>query len=316
MAIFRVPLLSLLMLALVGCATFNKKPLPEDKYGSKCNHPSPHIFKITTKDVKQNSSEKSEFYESTPTKVFSGIKSANIADSTATISVFSKGYYEQYSAPLIETIREKHREAKPGLGLFSTVLMLGLYPVLAYNDFSEVTFGCTDKTFVMSEPDSTKKVKTGNSEWTGITEPHKFLVSGFDKGYEFSAETIDLSNAILNTDLTEKTTVKVTCLDCNLLGQEEQDLYKDVKQYVELSADFREVKAKLVAEEKTRKTEQAHRDKEAAIQRVIDAKEVLERRKEAQGVPLNEFKAQCQSLGFKLGSEEYGNCVLELNDAK
>lgn len=31
---------------------------------------------------------------------------------------------------------------------------------------------------------------------------------------------------------------------------------------------------------------------------------------------LEEFKAQCQDLGFKAGTSDFGNCVLELNDSK
>ena len=34
--------------------------------------------------------------------------------------------------------------------------------------------------------------------------------------------------------------------------------------------------------------------------------------------PLNleDFKAQCKELGFKVGTPDFGNCVLELNDSK
>ena len=316
MTLSKILILIILTLSLIGCATTTKKPLPDDKYGSKCNYPEQKYFKITTKDIKQNSTEKREFYEDTPIRIFSGIKSANIVDALSTISVFSKGYYEQYSAPLIETIREKHREGRPGVGFFTTLFMLGLFPVVAYNDFVELTFGCTDKSFVSAEPDTTKKVKTGKGEWRDVIMDHQFLISGFDKDYAFSEGTIDLSKAILNTDLTKNTTVKITCLDCDLLGSEEQNLYKDVKKTVEITSDFREIKATLVAKEKTRRIEQAQHDKEAAIQRVIDEKEDLQRRKETQGVPLSGFKDQCKELGFKEGTQDFGNCVLELNDSK
>ena len=170
--------------------------------------------------------------------------------------------------------------------------------------------------------DQTRKVKTGKSEWRDTHKAHKILISGFDKDYELTTsnnpdpEEYDLSPYILNTDLTKNTTIKITCLDCDLLGQEEQTLYKDAKKTVEITADFREIKATLLAEEKTKRIEQAQRDKEAAIQRVVDAKEALQRRKETQGVPLGQFKEQCQALGFKVGSADYGNCVLELNDSK
>jgi hypothetical protein len=31
---------------------------------------------------------------------------------------------------------------------------------------------------------------------------------------------------------------------------------------------------------------------------------------------LEEFKAQCQELGFNVGTSDFGNCVLQLNAAK
>jgi hypothetical protein len=127
---------------------------------------------------------------------------------------------------------------------------------------------------------------------------------------------INLSEAILNTDFTKTTTIKITCLDCDLLGEEEQALYKYAKKTVEITADFRAIKADLIVEAEKKKVAQVKHDKEVAIQRVVQAKEDLQRKKEAQSVPLNEFKAQCQELGFKLGSKEFGNCVLELNEAK
>ena len=38
--------------------------------------------------------------------------------------------------------------------------------------------------------------------------------------------------------------------------------------------------------------------------------------KKTTSVNLVEFKVQCKELGFKAGTQDFGNCVLELNDAK
>jgi hypothetical protein len=37
---------------------------------------------------------------------------------------------------------------------------------------------------------------------------------------------------------------------------------------------------------------------------------------EPEYAPLSGFKAQCKVLGFKEGTQDFGNCVLELNEAK
>jgi hypothetical protein len=36
----------------------------------------------------------------------------------------------------------------------------------------------------------------------------------------------------------------------------------------------------------------------------------------ANPINLEDFKAQCKKLGFKAGTQDFGNCVLELNDSK
>ena len=38
--------------------------------------------------------------------------------------------------------------------------------------------------------------------------------------------------------------------------------------------------------------------------------------KQNQSVNLEEFKVQCKALGFKVGTTDFGNCVLQLNEAK
>ena len=38
--------------------------------------------------------------------------------------------------------------------------------------------------------------------------------------------------------------------------------------------------------------------------------------KKTTSVNLDEFKAQCKELGFKAGTQDFGNCVLELNEGK
>jgi hypothetical protein len=219
--------------------------------------------KYTIVETKQKN-----YYEdsdpSDPKKHFSSIESVSLNGSKIFLQLVDKSLYEEYSAPVITYLREVRN-----------------------------FIGHIEKTTTNPSVDVTKEVKTGKSEWRNIKryQYHKFLISGFDKDYEFSVssaqEEYDLSPYILNTNLIKNTTIKITCLDCVLQGQQEQSLYKEMKKTVEITADFRTIKANLI-----------------------------KIRKESQGVPLNEFKAQCQALGFKLGSTEYGNCVLELNDEK
>ena len=94
-------------------------------------------------------------------------------------------------------------------------------------------------------------------------------------------------------------------MDCELQGSEEQNKYKDLKKTVEITADFRAIKENFISAEKFKLIEQNLNDKES-----------LKIRKQDQGLPLEGFKAQCKELGFKAGTTAFGNCVLELNEAK
>ena len=156
-----------------------------------------------------------------------------------------------------------------------------------------------------------------NAEKINGSVLHKFLISGFNRDYEYKGENnIDLTQAILATNLTSSTNLKITCLDCDLLGSEEQKLYKSAKKTVELTYDFRPAKESFFIEkalqEKVDK-ENLIKEKEIAIK---EKEEYLNAQKERNGAPINRFKEQCMQLGFKAGTQDFGNCVLELNDAK
>ena len=160
-----------------------------------------------------------------------------------------------------------------------------------------------------------------NAEKINGSVIHKFLISGFNRDYEYKGENnIDLTQAILATNFTGSTNLKITCIDCDLLGPEEQKLYKDTKKTIELTYDFRSIKESLsikkAIQDKTEKENiriRAIREKEIAIQ---EQKDNLNAQKERNGAPINRFKEQCAQLGFKAGTQDFGNCVLELNDAK
>lgn len=328
MKLFYVAVMALL---LGGCASTNTKEDPDI-----CRHASESIRKkfnrttsIDKEVVNVETSEKMEFYELTPIKVFSGIESANLNNVYLTLKITDKALFEQYSAPIINSMLQAQYEAHPFTGTFTPI---GIF-VWLFNptDMNAFTFGCTEITLMSSDPDATKKVKTGKSEWKDIQKSHRILVSGFDKDYEFVLDDkgrekpseIDLSSAISNTELTKNTTLKITCLDCDLLGSEEQNLYKDRKINVVLTHDFSPIKESLAESKKVRYAEeerikivQVKRDKEESKLRELQAKEDLKAERQKQGVPLDGFKAQCKELGFKVGSTDFGNCVLQLNDTK
>ena len=269
---FKFLSIAVLTMSLVGCATTTGGvgKFGEDLDVKTCEGAGKeHEDKYTIVETSYTPS----FQESTPIKHFSGIKNVKIDGSKLLLSLIDKSLYEEYSTPLVTKLDEIHHDAHlllPFLGgLIYVPFSIAFSPILIWDKkyrsskywnvlpgLSKFAFGCTEKKLLNKEPELTQKVKTDKSEWRDSQSPHKFLISGFDKDYEREGDhntsqgvDIDISKAILNTDLTKNTTVKITCLDCDILGPEEQNLYKDVKKTVEITADFREIKATLVAEE-------------------------------------------------------------------
>ena len=276
MKTFKFLSIAVLTMFLYGCATTTDSvgKYGEDLDVNTCEGADKeHKDKYTIVETSYTAS----FQESTPRKHFSGIETVKIEGSKLLLSLIDKSLYEEYSTPLVTKLDEIHHDAHPLLAVlvgFRTIavdlpIQIVFSPILIWDKkyrsskywnvlpgLSKFAFGCTEKKLLNKEPELTQKVKTDKSEWRDSQSPHKFLISGFDKDYEREGDhntsqgvDIDISKAILNTDLTKNTTVKITCLDCDILGPEEQNLYKDVKKTVEITADFREIKATLVAEE-------------------------------------------------------------------
>lgn len=307
MTSFRI-FLVLTLLLLVGCATTGK--YGEDLDAKPCaGADDPQNGRSNDIKYVRDTSETELFYSDVPIKTFSGIQSASLSGSELIISITDRSLHEQYSAPLVAKLNETNYDASPYLGVMSTVFSVGIVAILLPNFTRHWIFGCTSKTLDSTAPDLLREVKTGKTEWRNILDSdthHRYLISGFNRDYEYKGENnIDLTQAILATNLTGSTNLKITCMDCDLLGPEEQKLYKDAKKTVELTYDFRPVKELLIKAEK-----------EKAIQRELQNKENIKAGKERNGAPINRFKEQCAQLGFKAGTQDFGNCVLELNDAK
>jgi hypothetical protein len=280
--------------------------------------------------VKVETAKKTEFYEAKPSKIFSGITSVDLSGSSLNVTFFHQGLFEQYTAPVLDVMIERRSKSNSfGYAPLPAPLLAWVFTPEKMQNFTK---GCTERRFLRTEPDETKKVKTGKSEWMDVSRrSHKILISGFDKDYEFSVnadtstKVIDLSSAILNTPLSKNTTLKVTCLDCDLLGTEEKNLYPNVKTDVALTHDFRATKLALsesqkIQESETKKAkfEQEKRNQEIAKKAQIQKTSsvlspVISINSDESSIShLEEIKEKCKDLGFKPQSEKFGKCVLEL----
>lgn len=280
---------------LYGCLD-NHKNGPLDKYkdiiaNQIYNHQTPYERAhcnskkqptITSETI--HTSDKEAYFSgfpNNPQKYLSGMYRVNLSAETLTIAFSNKGFFEEFSAPLIYDVKTQSVD------------------------------GCKDIWIQPKHPDQSLREKTGKTEWIEIPSVrHKIRISGFNQDYEFSTdEKIDLSFAILNSQLTKNTVLKIICLDCELPKSEKTSIDESLSTTLKLSHDFRLNKITLIKSEKY----EQYLDKKDEL---VKKEEALKSERQKQGVILDDFKIKCQSLGFKVGSKDFGDCVLELNDIK
>ena len=230
------------MIAIVssGCASTGKQL----EISESCEHFSnTNAWGQNTKReveiLREASSRSGTFYEPSPSKIFSSITSIQFNNATLAIKIQNQGFFDEYSAPVIEKIRQVTYEAHRLTGSFTPVgSIVWLFNPKLMNDY---TFGCTEREKLDPELDKTKKIKTGNHEWKEVEKNHKILISGFDKEYEFTIDPwtkeIDLTQAIFNSNINKNTTINVKCLSCDLLGDDEKKLYPNSKNSIQLNSD-------------------------------------------------------------------------------
>ncbi len=176
--------------------------------------------------------------------------------------------------------------------------------------------GCIQNEIIESNLDKSKKIKTGKTEWKDAEINHKILISGFDKNYEYTIKKnseIDLKPAILSSNLAQKNTLTITCIDCIQQYNIDKSKLNSAKKSTTLTYDFRSLKQKLLKDEEQRLiSEQLLAEKKLSIEKL----KLKEERQKEGGVPLDDFKNKCLALDFKLGTKDFGDCVLKLNDIK
>jgi hypothetical protein len=132
---------------------------------------------------KKDMGSSGKFYADKPVKIFTAISSASIIGTNLKIELISKGYFQEYSGPIIDTIRKDVYEAKPVCAAIGHTFTLGIGILLNPIDSLQNAFGCTDETIIKREIDGAGSIKTGVGIWRDIKTTRTFVVSGFSKDY-------------------------------------------------------------------------------------------------------------------------------------
>ncbi len=302
MKYFNALLTFLSITSLVGCASSIRKC----EYIIHEGEPKRSVIKVESKYGPNGVTE-----ENIHAKHFSGIQNINLTDTSLVINFINRDYIQKYSTPQKDIISRTEWGAHPTGGMIGgTVFLNFLVEPEKQRDF---TFGCYEEKFLNYEYELDKRVPI-SVEWRNTKEKHKILVSGLDKDYEFLTEnSIDLRFAILNSNPTQNTTLKISCLDCQQQDDVDQSIFNFAKSSITLSYDFKNLKQKIITAEEHRLAEGKQRaEKNAELEKLRLKAERLR----LGGVPLDDFENKCLALEFKKGTKDFGDCVLKLNEMK
>jgi hypothetical protein len=212
-----------------GCAsTGNKSQISEScEHFSNTNQWGQNTQK-EVKIINENTSEVNSFYEQEPSKILSRIESIQLNNTKLKINIINKGIFEEYSAPIVEKIRQVSYESHNFTGTFTPVgSIVWLFNPKLMNDY---TFGCTENQKIGSEVDLTQKYKNGRSKWVSVQKENKIMISGFNKDYTFdvkdnSKNEIDLLSVLTKNDLNKDMKIKIQCLSCDLLNDDSKKIF-------------------------------------------------------------------------------------------
>lgn len=291
-----------LMVAIVssGCAsTGNKSQISES-----CEHFSNtnQWGKNTHQEViflKEQTGEVISFYEITPSKILSGIESAELNNEKLILTIENKALFYEYSAPNVKNIKQISYEAHNLTGTFTPVgSIVWLFNPKLMNDY---TFGCTENQQLGEEVDTSQKYKNGNIKWMDVNKSHKIKISLLDKEYIFNTNEnvtneIDWTNIILKNNLEKNTEIKIECESCDLLNESEKKLYPTLKKFIFLNTEeFNKNKKIITNKYDTNEKDILYETKHESIIKNLDS-----------------IKEKCKEFGLKPNTDQFGKCILNL----
>lgn len=266
--------------------------------------------KIETIKADNKINEQKTFYSEKPSERYSGIKYAHINDSTMSIRLKSYGFFEEYVAPTYTEKKLVSYAGHPNKIVFfaGTIVFAGLPFILNPKTWMENLVGWKEEisTEVLIKKELGKK--TGKSIWQETSGSNDISVNAGGNSRvihsvdSYHEHDFALKSDILNGGRISHNIISVSCLNCDLRAAPSglEKLYDKI----EFDIDLRELKKRLESEEK-KELESRLNSKKAETE--LGAPRVTD-----DSPSLKIIKTQCNDLGFKLGTKDFGNCVMQL----
>jgi hypothetical protein len=185
-----------------------------------------------------------------PESTFHALKAMQVEGTRLLLTFTSKGYFPEYSAPALLTIRKEVYGAEPVSALLVNTLLVGLPLLLDPKSAAEQTFGCTDRESTGKRLDVDNRRKTRKGYWADHGREATITLRGFQTprtlavaidGRTGLAE-IDLSRLVDTSPLDGVTALEVACDSCDVPNPKQAKQFGPAPAMLAAAVDFRPVR--------------------------------------------------------------------------
>jgi hypothetical protein len=194
----------------------------------------------------------------------------------------SRGWFPEYTAPALLTVRKEMYGAEPVSTLLATALLAGLPLLLTPGEVAKGTFGCTDRESTGKYVDVAARRKGRKGYWASHPREATITLEGFQTPRTLTVSVdgdtglaqVDLTRLIKTTPFDGPTALKVTCSDCTVQTPKQAKEFGAAPTLLAATVDFRPVRdefdrqARLQAEAESRARAEAQARAEGEAERL------------------------------------------------
>lgn len=245
------------------------------------------------------------FVLDTPESTYHALRSMQVEGTRLMLSFTSKGQFQEYTAPVLLTIRNEIYGAEPVTALLTNALLVGLPLLLDPKSAAEQTFGCTDRESTGKRLAVENRRKGRKAYWADHDREATITLRGFQTPRTMSVTVdggtgmaeVDLGRLIDTSPLEGVTALEVLCDSCDVPTAKQVKQFGAAPATLTAAVDFRPVRderrrlvqMQIDAEARTAAEARARAEAEAErlrLERMLVEQRAEERRAAAEALRL------------------------------
>jgi hypothetical protein len=259
-----------------------------------------------------------QFVFDEPESTFHALKTMQVEGTRLMLTFTSKGYFQEYTAPALLTVRKEVYGAEPVSALITNALLVGLPLLLDPKSAAEQTFGCTDRESTRKRLDVDSRRKGRKGYWADHGREATVTLRGFQTprtlavsidGGTGSAE-IDLSRLIDTSPLEGVTALEVACDSCNVPNPKQVKQFGAAPAMLAAAVDFRPVRderrrlVQMRVDAEARAAAEARARAEAEAERLRLDRMLAEQRAEEQRTAAEATRLEAERVALERRRQE------------